>query len=623
VIVVDFERIMGAINWRIGSLRKDADAGEDWKTIESWLRDDPKRLDTLAAKMAEPLIEAIRWGLLHSETDAEGKPWLSPRWDNLKRYLQEEQYKVPDLMAIEGASYIARNLKAENLDIIPSKQGLPTSDTQECVEGVWVKAALTEAESIAEEKQVPIDTLNGNDEAGKTTLSRGATSEEDQTTVTMNEAEESSNDEMTVQPESSPPDSNPPSLSTHWRYLPVPDDPDKHDEFDQRADFSPEGLRIIGARVRGKKHKHEGTNCDDWFEIRNSGVWTIIAVSDGAGSKVFSRIGAKESCEAAKNKLGESLAEHRLNERENWSNDTFARDKQSGVFAEDDLEYVQEALHSAMAKAYEAVEARARELADSTAHEAILGRKVVMDDLSGTLLLAVHTTVMHEGARRSFVLTCQIGDGMLAALSTNGGLQLLGIPDSGEFAGQTEFLTSKKKMEKANLTGKTFPFFGPMQALMVMTDGVADDYFPNDPGMLRLYGDLVINGVLNLAGSNQKKDLEDIRLSLAETKLTTMDAVQEAGLAVSVETITAAEDSPSVLIRSIVTYAEKLGLTPEEVVKSRPLLIAGTLGDPMCDKSLCDEKNKQDMLRVWLDSYHVRGSFDDRTLVVLYREVAG
>jgi len=26
---------------------------------------------------------------------------------------------------------------------------------------------------------------------------------------------------------------------------------------------------------------------------------------------------------------------------------------------------------------------------------------------------------------------------------------------------------------------------------MLMTDGVADDYFPNDPGMLRLYEDLV------------------------------------------------------------------------------------------------------------------------------------
>jgi hypothetical protein len=27
-----------------------------------------------------------------------------------------------------------------------------------------------------------------------------------------------------------------------------------------------------------------------------------------------------------------------------------------------------------------------------------------------------------------------------------------------------------------------------------------------------------------------------------------------------------------------------------------------------------------DRLRLWLDAYHVRGSFDDRTLVALHRE---
>jgi len=93
-----------------------------------------------------------------------------------------------------------------------------------------------------------------------------------------------------------------------------------------------------------------------------------------------------------------------------------------------------------------------------------------------------------------------------------------------------------------------------------------------------------------------------------------------AGLASAVEAVTAAGPR-QVFIRSFETYAEKLGLKFEEVVKSTPLLIAGTFGDH--DKEeMCAEKESEEMLRVWLDSYHVRGSFDDRTLVVLYREEA-
>ena len=52
-----------------------------------------------------------------------------------------------------------------------------------------------------------------------------------------------------------------------WKYLPVPEDqPEPYPETIQgTVDFP--GSRIIAARVRGKMHKHEGTNCDDWYEL--------------------------------------------------------------------------------------------------------------------------------------------------------------------------------------------------------------------------------------------------------------------------------------------------------------------------------------------------------------------
>ena len=66
-------------------------------------------------------------------------------------------------------------------------------------------------------------------------------------------------------------------------------------------------FHVTAARVRGKKHRHEGTNCDDWFETRNIDSFVVSAVSDGAGSKKFSRIGAKTSCMGAMEYLEKEL----------------------------------------------------------------------------------------------------------------------------------------------------------------------------------------------------------------------------------------------------------------------------------------------------------------------------
>ena len=84
-----------------------------------------------------------------------------------------------------------------------------------------------------------------------------------------------------------------------WKYIAIPEnEPEPFPEYINGTVEFP-GSKVIAARVRGKKHKHEGTNCDDWYETANYDKITFVAVSDGAGSKKFSRIGAKESCTLA------------------------------------------------------------------------------------------------------------------------------------------------------------------------------------------------------------------------------------------------------------------------------------------------------------------------------------
>ena len=142
-----------------------------------------------------------------------------------------------------------------------------------------------------------------------------------------------------------------------------------------------------------------------------------------------------------------------------------------------------------------------------------------------------------------------------------------------------------------------------MTALMVMTDGVADDYFPHTPGMLRLYADLVLNRVIRLRGGDDP----------AATAPSTQEGQARAECESAVEVLTAGGPQ-YVGVRSAAAYAEKLGKSIKELAGWPALLRAGAHAETP------PPANVAERLREWLDAYTVRGSFDDRTLVVLHQE---
>lgn len=386
-----------------------------------------------------------------------------------------------------------------------------------------------------------------------------------------------------------------------WKYQPLPDEPDLHVESDVQAMELLGGLKLIGARVRGKKHKHEGTNCDDWFELNQcTGDWTIIAVSDGAGSKKFSRVGAEVACKAAVEYLSKNLRGHEIKQSHDRSYLTFERDSDNRFLARD-IALVQENLHQAMQVAYAAVNEAAQKRKVSDKHYQVLGREICINDLSSTLLLLVHKTINYNNKVHSFILACQVGDGISAAIKSNGEILLLGETDSGDFSGETDFLTSKKKLEQNNIFRKTYSFFGEIRALMVMTDGVADDYFPSDLGMPRLYADLVLNKIIEYPRFDSAK-VEKVKTIKLPVENYTLG-----------EQIT--NDGPKNFnIGSASIFAKNINLSVEELANSPEVLLAGA------NDWLCDEASAEGKLRLWLDSYYVRGSFDDRTLVILYAE---
>ena len=354
--------------------------------------------------------------------------------------------------------------------------------------------------------------------------------------------------------------------------------------------------QVIGASVRGKMHKHEGTNRDDWFETDNIHGFFVSAVSDGAGSKKFSRIGSSTSCKTArlyvKNQLIKLLAkEPKLldNLSQNMNSPAFVN---SATLLTTILQKAMQAAREAVVDAYE----RRRTEAHYTA---VVGRDLVLSDFAATLLLTL--AVPLPKLNEVFVVACQVGDGITAVLNTEAdfddGLTLLGIPDSGDFSGETDFLTSPDMALTDNLMSRTRLTRKPMNLIVSMTDGVADDYDPNERELRRLYFDLVANKVLKPSIST------DIDSSIK---------------------------IPDPQMFSKIEKADEISLAPiqftSDLMAQNSLTLADIWKNPAPLLAMAEKipstinQNSAARLLEWLDNYTMRGSFDDRTLVIFRKK---
>lgn len=387
-----------------------------------------------------------------------------------------------------------------------------------------------------------------------------------------------------------------------WKYKPVPEDePEPVPEY-INGTYTFSGIKAIAARVRGKKHKHEGTNCDDWYEVANYGDIIFVAVSDGAGSKKFSRIGARESCKAAIGYMVNSfktIFEERKDLRRRLSLEL--SDPQCmesyGVLAG--------IVQNSVIKAYEAVESAFYSRSVSKEYSALLNRDLKLSDLSATLLLAVMIPINNETGER-LVISCQIGDGMITLIDSkgefSGSLKLMGVPDSGDFSGETEFLVSPQMKKIESLQSRTKLSRSTADTMLVMTDGVADDYFPNETEMLRLYFDLVINGIL------PKESAPGDVSSLTQQQLRIFKKIPDPLAYPWVN-----DQSVKVPIQYTKRICDAAGVSLEDIWNDPTIIDLAVFEMDQINK----DADPGELLKVWLDNYVERGSFDDRTLVIV------
>lgn len=387
-----------------------------------------------------------------------------------------------------------------------------------------------------------------------------------------------------------------------WKYLPVPtDEPEPAPEYLQ-CDTTLPGGRVIAARVRGKKHKHEGSNCDDWYEIANADDVTFIAVSDGAGSKKFSRIGARESCKASVGYLVSAYAKM-LSEVPSLRD--ALKQELSSTECMEACGRIASLVQRSVIQAWEAVEAAFYSRATDPAYSKVLKRDLDLKDLSGTLLIAAIVPINRE-TKEHLIVTCQVGDGMIVSINSKGTFQtsvkLLGVPDSGDFSGETEFLTAPQMKTMEALQKRTKLSRGVTDTVMLMSDGVADDYFPNETQMRRLFFDLLVNGIIEM----EDKPAELSKLSPKE--MSVFKRIPDPILYPWVN-----DKSVTVPIQYTNRICDAMGVSLEDLWEDRAILGLASLEL----KEAVSSSDLGEKLRIWLDNYYERGSFDDRTLVLM------
>lgn len=239
----------------------------------------------------------------------------------------------------------------------------------------------------------------------------------------------------------------------------------KEDDHYQEQSCPP--LLVVGGSKRGRSHAHTGAFRDDDFAFHYVDGWYIAAVADGAGSATYSRKGSAVAVTTMIQSLPNLLQSHLPTEK---LDDWLARwDQQDAGVAGEVNQALEEALVVASSRAVAEIEQVARD------------KEVDPSSFSTTLVC----TVLRRINDFWFIGSFSIGDGGAAVFTAKedeqANLKCLTLADSGEYAGQTRFLSRKELADTTKLAHRiVFQFCEDFTFLALMTDGITDPKFETD-----------------------------------------------------------------------------------------------------------------------------------------------
>lgn len=259
-----------------------------------------------------------------------------------------------------------------------------------------------------------------------------------------------------------------------WKNIPTSENisfykPDNTSDYVKVEASETSGPRkdIVAASHRGRSHAQEGKPRDDHFKLHHceNSDWYIIAVADGAGSAKFSRKGSEIACETVVDYCKEQLQnseefEAKIRAYKNSENEEDARKQIANI--------IYSIIGNAAFKAHKNIKDAAASNEGSQAK-----------DFATTLMFAICKKFDFGW----FIASYWVGDGAMCIFNQEKkSFKLLGIPDEGEFSGQTRFLTMPEifKDAQAVMDRLRFSIEDDFTALMLMTDGISDPMFETE-----------------------------------------------------------------------------------------------------------------------------------------------
>lgn len=226
-------------------------------------------------------------------------------------------------------------------------------------------------------------------------------------------------------------------------------------------------FRLAAASRRGRSHEHAGSFRDDDYFIANieHTAWSVMIVADGAGSASYSREGSRLAVQTTGQVLADYIANQHLQLDQQLSQwQIGSQDEQTKAASQ----LLSNCFHELFYKAAQQSIQQIEQLAQS---------QNVSSKFFATTLLAA---VIKQEDHKTFVSTFWTGDGAIAVYSP-AKLRLMGVPDGGEFAGQTRFLD--KSMVATFNERVNIGYFEQVEAVILMTDGISDPKFETDAGL--------------------------------------------------------------------------------------------------------------------------------------------
>lgn len=298
---------------------------------------------------------------------------------------------------------------------------------------------------------------------------------------------------------------NPKSL---WKDMPS----DKNDLFWKEDNVSIKDevgeKRIVISSKRGRSHANVGSFRDDDFAYKyfNNSGWTVVAVSDGAGSYSLSRKGSQIACNA----VVEYFEKHsEIETHKEFEDKLLAFEKSKD---EELLQEIQVLSKQNLYKATVFAHNQIREFADETFknNPELFNNpkaKLPIDYFHSTLIFSLFKKFDFGYV----VLTFGVGDCPIAIVNKDKSTtSLMNWLDVGEFGGGTRFITQTEIFHSGSNPMSTrfnFQIFSDFSYMFLMTDGIYDPKFVVEANLEK--HEKWLEFINDLKGNNEDKSAVD------------------------------------------------------------------------------------------------------------------